>query len=353
MSVRHRLRGTWLGLGLALLVLALPSGALAHYTPQSGDQFTYSETVVLDQGVGNYTGYSENSAYTGSIHITSVLPNLTESASYQSSGTYQNSLGQGYPWAENGSFTFSASTFHYVQGTDNQTGYVNPFVWFFIDGALANGSAVTILNTPSLVISNDLAYPSPLSSTGYAKAVYVEGSGSYQRNDVYGVFTASYTWQAYYDPTTGYALGYTYTETDSDAAGDGFRLIDTAHDTQASFPVTAVSAPPPSGPPLGNGASSAFSTALAVALIVIVVLVVVVVVAVVLARRRHPSSLPRHSIPANPPMYAPPPPINLVPSGQPVPQVVLRETVRVPCRFCGTLIDSTALNCPKCGAPRT
>jgi RNA polymerase subunit RPABC4/transcription elongation factor Spt4 len=27
--------------------------------------------------------------------------------------------------------------------------------------------------------------------------------------------------------------------------------------------------------------------------------------------------------------------------------------VKVPCRYCGTLMDSTATVCPKCGAPRT
>ncbi|HEV8049715.1 MAG TPA: zinc ribbon domain-containing protein [Thermoplasmata archaeon] len=27
--------------------------------------------------------------------------------------------------------------------------------------------------------------------------------------------------------------------------------------------------------------------------------------------------------------------------------------MKVPCRYCGTLMDSTATVCPKCGAPRT
>lgn len=32
-------------------------------------------------------------------------------------------------------------------------------------------------------------------------------------------------------------------------------------------------------------------------------------------------------------------------------EVITREIVRIPCRFCGTLVDQTARRCPNCSAP--
>jgi rubrerythrin len=44
----------------------------------------------------------------------------------------------------------------------------------------------------------------------------------------------------------------------------------------------------------------------------------------------------------------------LTPSGQPaVQQIIIKETVKVNCRYCGSLIDSTAETCPFCGATRS
>ncbi|HZY93010.1 MAG TPA: zinc ribbon domain-containing protein [Thermoplasmata archaeon] len=326
-----------------------------QYLPKSGDGFSYQETITLSNGVGNYTGYTENSFYNGSIRVTSILPNATDSAVYQSSGTYRNNAGQSYPWSESGSFSFSARTFHYVQGTDNQTGYVNPYVWFYINSTAGQGSAVWLLNTQMNVVSIDSPFALGLSSTGYAASVLAEGNGSYQRHDVYGVFTAAYQWKANYDPSTGFVLGYVYSETDSDGAGDGFTMTDILTDSQTSFTVTPTAAPP------STGGGNALATYVGLG-VVILILVVIVVVAVLVLRRRSSratslgGTLPRHPVgPVPPPPAVPwtPPPLDLIPHDQPTPQVVLRETVRVPCRFCGTLIDSTATVCPKCGAPRT
>jgi zinc-ribbon domain len=94
--------------------------------------------------------------------------------------------------------------------------------------------------------------------------------------------------------------------------------------------------------------------------VVFVILLVAVVVWLLTRPRGRPRQLPQHAAAGNigfgppPPPYAysgGAPPINLIPSGQPVPQVVLRETVKVQCRYCGTLIDVTDKVCPNCGAP--
>ena len=88
-------------------------------------------------------------------------------------------------------------------------------------------------------------------------------------------------------------------------------------------------------------------------------LVVIVVVALLLAVTRRRTRLPTHSARGQvnftaPPVGPPPPPISLTPAGQPpVQQVVIKETVKVNCRYCGQLIDTTAATCPFCGAPRT
>jgi len=337
---------------LGLLLLPSAVGATgARYYPAAGDKFTYSETATVTNGQGNYSGYTETGSYTGSITVTAVQPNLTESASYQASGTYQNSLGANYPWSESGTFTFSASTFLYVQGTDNQTGYVNPWVWFYTDNTLGPGESFTILNTPMNVVTTSFPFPMASSSTGYVATIFAEGNGSYQRNDAYGNFAASYNWKAYFDPSTGYIVGYVYTEVDTDATGDGFTYTDTLTDTSTTFPLTSAAAP-------SSGSSSSSTPSfpwLVVVLVVVAVVVIVGVIAYALSRRKRPALARHPTVPApgTLPTYAPPPPINLIPRDQPpVQQVVIRETVKVPCQYCGTLIDSTATVCPKCGATR-
>jgi hypothetical protein len=353
------MRPAWMVVGLALLLLVGMPGASAgsaHYIPRSGDSFGYHETITLTNGVGNYTGYSESASYDGSITVNSVAPNGTEGASYQSSGRWSNNQGQSYPWSESGSFTFSVATYHYVQGTDNQTGYVNPFVWFYMNNSLGKGASFFVLNTQLTIVSTSYPFADSLSSTGYVQTIFAEGNGTYQRSDVYGKFTASYNYQGFFDPSTGYIVGYIYTETDSDASGDGFTWTDTVADSRTTFPLTNAAAPPP---PITIPPSQAPPLSLVVLTALLTLGIVVgVVLAVAFNRRRQGgmgrTPLPRHVEPGGPGLYAPPPPIDLTPRDQPtIQQVVMRETVKVPCRFCGTLIDSTATVCPKCGAPRT
>jgi hypothetical protein len=346
----------WL-LVIALALLAAPAVAVtpsvAHYTPQAGDHFGYYETWYLNQGTGNYSGYSEFSYINGTVSVTAVAANGTEAASYSNTDTWGNVTGAYYAWTSSGTFTFSATTYHYVQGTDNQTGYVNPYVWFYIDNTATVGATVNLLNTACEVIGTNVAYPTALSSTGYAATIETIGNGTFQRNDIYGAFDATYTWTSYFDPSTGYVVGYLYVEHDVNGA-NGFTITDTVRTTSTSYPLTATS-----GPASGGSGSSGLSPTEWIAIIAVVVIVIVVVIAVIAARSRR-SRLPRHSAggavsfgPAPPPMGAPPP-VHLTPSGQPaVQQIVIRETVKVPCRYCGTLMDSTATVCPSCGAPRT
>ncbi len=340
----------------AIFFLALLPAAVARPLPRAvnaGDQLAYTETIVLDGGVGNYTGYTEHSFINGSLHDTSLLANGSANTTYQSVTHWVSNAGQSEIVPVKGTFTFSPTTYHYVQGTDNQTGYVDPYVWFYMDSALRPGASFYVLNSELVVVGTNVSYPLASSPTGYVRTLFAEGNGTYQRNDVYGVFTATYTWKAYFDPGSGYIVGYLYTETDRDGTGDGFTWTDTLAATSTSYPLTPAAAPPPP-PPAGLDVAE-------VATIVVgaLVLVLVVVVAIwAVGRRRRGATLPRHGAPgtiaydrAN---FPSPPPLGLGQVAQPpVQQIVLQETVKTNCRYCGTLIDTTATVCPKCGAPRT
>ncbi len=351
----NRSGGAFLVVMLALALLlgpasaaAIPPGSvtpLARYVPQTGDHFAFAEIIAVGSGVGNYTGYNDATYVNGTVSVTATPPNQTESVAYNYPAHWKDNYGGSVYWNSSGTFTFSASTFHYVSGTDNQTGYVNPYVWFYVDNTLGVGATLYLLNTQFTVRSLDASYPVPLTTTGYALAIYAQGTGSYQRNDVYGIFTADYTWKAYFDPGTGYIVGYVYTEVDRDTSGNGFSVTDTLTVSSTSFTLTAA-APPPR-----NTSYTLTVPAAAIAAIIVVLVIVAFVVAVVLRARRR--RLPQHAGPIAPapPTGWTPPPLGL--GGSAPPQVVLRETVKVPCAFCGTLIDSTATVCPQCGAPRT
>jgi hypothetical protein len=342
-----------------LLLLAVPSAAATggHYIPQAGDRFHYYEVVSLGGGAGYYYGYTEQTYVNGTVGVTAVAANGTESASYANTNAWSNNQGQSEAWTASGAFTFSANSYLYVQGTDNQTGYTNPYVWFYMNSSAGQGAAFTVLNTPMRVVSRDASFGlgSPLNE--YVTAIFAEGNGSYERNDAYGVFNANYNWREYFDPTTGYVVGYVYTEQDSNPNGTSFSLTDSLYVTSTTYALT-----PGTAPPAASSSGGGIPTNLLIALVAVIVVVVILVLvwAVVRAHRRSP--LPRHSAGGAvtfgpPPVMAPPgapPPIRLTPSGQPaVQQIVIKETVKVNCRYCGALIDSTATNCPNCGAPRT
>ncbi len=352
---------TILAVTIAIPLLLMPSASAqgSHYTPRVGDNFRYYEVITLNGGTGNYTGYTEHTYVNGSMRIMSLQPqNGVAAASYYYSWKWHNSTGSRLSGNSSGSFTFSYDTFLYVNGTDNQTGYYRPSVWFYIDNTLGPSGTFYLLNTRMTVVSTARSYYLP-SSHGYVKTIFAEGSGSYQRNDVYGVFNASYRWDNYFDPSTGYIVAYVYTEHDTGASGNGFTYTDTLYVTSTSYALTPAAAP--SAPlPLNSGT---------LALLLVGALAAVAVVSVVFLRRRRRKGnepLPQHPAygnvsygrsaaehPPQPPdvQAHSPPPISFNPEQPPVQQIVIKEVVKVKCRYCGTLIDSTAQVCPACGAP--
>ena len=247
----------------------------------------------------------------------------------------------------------SPVTFLYINGTDDQTGYVNPTVWFVMDNSIPVGGTFSLLNTEMTVTSKSYSYYLPLQNEN-VNVIFAQGTSSYQRNDVYGQFTATYTWKAYFDPSTGYIVGYDYVEHDTNPSGDGFTYTESLHVTSTSYTLTAAPATATSSNSSGGNSGSTQYLGYIAALILVIIVIAIIIYAVSRRSRR----LPKHPYqqappPQSPPQTSTPENINLIPKQPEVQQIVIKEVVKVKCKFCGALIDSTAETCPICGAPRT
>ena len=330
-------------LSLSLFLAVYPVFVAATYVPHQGDYFNYHEVENLGSGTGSYAGYTEQTVVDGKETMNSVDANGVVSATYGYSYTWSNSSGSTETGSQSGTFTFSTDNFFYINGTDDQTGYVSPTVWFLMDNSISQGGTFTILNTEMTVTSRSYNYY--LSSQGKnVNTIFAQGASSYERNDNYGQFTATYTWKAYFDPTTGYIIGYEYVEHDTNPSGDGFTWTDNLYVTSTSYSLTAAVA----------GSSSAPVNVDLIAAIVLVIVVIVILIIALSRRSRRSlpkrSSMQEYSPPSQPPLA---PQIDLTPKQPAVQQIVIKEVVKVKCRYCGALIDSTAQTCPVCGAPRT
>jgi hypothetical protein len=334
-----------------LLSLALFSvHAFATYVPHQGDYFSYYEVQDVGSGTGDYSGYTEKTIVIGTENVNGVTVDGIVSAHYSYTWNFSSSEGSTDSGGSSGDFTFSSNTFLYVNGTDGQTGYVNPTVWFCMDSSTAEGDTFYLLNTAMTVISKNYSYYLP-SENRYVYAIFAQGNSNYQRNDEYGQFTATYTWKTYFDPSSGYIIGYDYTEQDTNPSGTGFTYTEKLYINSASYPLTTAPATNP------NENSDLMKNVVIIAAIVIVIIVIILAIFYAASRRRrlpkHPSQLPVYKPPSETPPPPPPEDINLTPKQPPVQQIVIKEVVKVKCLYCGALIDSTAEKCPFCGAPRS
>jgi len=336
---------------LLLSIALVSANAFATYVPHQGDYFSYYEVQNLGSGTGDYSEYTEQTIVNGTENVNGVTANGTVATYYSYSWSFSSSSSPTETGDSSGNFTFSSNNFLYINGTDDQTGYVNPTVWFCMDDSIPEGDTFTLLNTLMTVKSTNYSYFLP-SQNRSVYAIYAQGKSNYQRDDVYGQFTATYTWDTYFDPSSGYIIGYDYTEHDTNSSGTGFTYTENLYITSASYPLAT--AP--------TGVESAFGSTLAgvvfVALIVIVIIVIILIIWYAASRRRrrlpkHPSQQPMYTPPSESSSPPPPQDINLTPKQPPVQQIVIKEVVKVKCRYCGALIDSTAEKCPFCGAPRS
>ena len=352
------------GVVLLSFLLAIAIAANMHvvsaYAPQKGDYFNYSETISVNNGQGSYNGYTDQNQITGMEQMNSVSGSDV-SAFYNYTYQYSNNQGSSNSSSSSGNYTWSSSSFTYIDGTDNQVGYSKPtYVWFAINSSLPVGSTFYVLNTQLTVMSKNYSLQLPTEDNKYVQTIQALGTGEHQRNDDYGVFNASYTWNAYFDPSTGYIVGYNYLEHDNgqyQGQAASFTYTDNLYVTSTSYALTLASAP-------SNGNGSTVSntmnispdlTALSPYLVVGVGVLLIIALAIYAATRRRgkKDSLPKHS------PYVPPPTPSSTPweskidlGSRPSEQVVIRDVVKVNCKYCGTLIPSTAETCPYCGGNR-
>jgi len=230
---------------LLFLFLSLTTmrSASAAFSPKQGDFFRYTEMINLGNGTGNYLGYTENENATGGENVTGVSGSIV-SMNYGYSYTWHNSSGTTLTGSSGGPYTFSDTTFLYVNGSDNETSfggikYTDPAVWFAMNSSLPAGSNFTILNSQLKIVSRNATVFVPTQSV-IVSAILAQGSGSYQRNDIYGEFNAAYSWSVWYDPSTGYIIGYNYVEHDTNATGDGFTYSDKLYVSASSYPLSVL-----------------------------------------------------------------------------------------------------------------
>jgi len=344
--------------GAVLLAFLVAIAASAHsvsaFTPQKGDRFGYSETITVNNGQGSYTGYTDQTRITGMEQMNAVSGSDV-SASYSYSAQFSNNQGSSTSSSSSGDYMWSSSTFTYLNGTDNQVGYSKPtYVWFFMNSSLPVGGTFYALNTQFAVLSKDYSLQLPTEGNRSVQTIQARGTGQYQRNDAYGVFTASYTWYEYFDPSTGYIVGYSYVEQDNgqyQGRAGSFTYTDTLYVTSTSYNLAQA------------GASSVSITSTTIMesaldlgyLAPLAIMLVVVVVVAYAAIRRRKSSLPKHPYTPQTPTPAPPPTpweskVDL--GSKPPEEVVIRDVAKVNCKFCGTLIPTTVDRCPYCGGPR-
>ena len=323
--------------------------AFAVFVPQPGDYFSYYEVIDVGSGTGDYAGYTEHIIVTGTESVNGVTEDAIVSTHYSYTWDFSSNDGSTDSGGSSGDFTFSSNTFLYINGTDDQTGYVNPTVWFCMDSSIPEGGTFYLLDTLMTVKSSKYSYYLP-SEDRNVYAIFAQGNSNYQRDDEYGQFTASYTWNTYFDPASGYIIGYDYTEQNTNPSGSGFTYTEKLYITSASYQLNT--APPPN--PVGI--SEFINYVSIIAVILIVVAIILIIYAFSRNRRRlpkHPSQRPVYTPPSEQPTPLPPQDINLTPKQAPVQQIVIKEVVKVNCRYCGALINSTVERCPICGAPRT
>ncbi len=359
-GARLKASGALLSMFLVAVALAASAHPASAYTPQKGDRFDYSETVVVNNGQGSYVGYSDQTQVTGAEQVNSVTDSNV-SSHYSYSYQFSDNQGSSTSSSSAGNFTWSSRSFTYLNGTDNQVGYSKPiYVWFAMDPSIPVGGTFYALNTQFTVLSENYSFQLPTEGNKHVQTIQAKGVGQYQRNDSYGLFAASYTWYEYFDPSTGYVVGYNYVEQD-DGKYQGqvgsFTYTDSLYVTSTSYAL-APAATSTSNTTASTEAGATTSDLYIGYVPLLGILVVVAVVAAVISyavgkRRGRGEPLPKHS-PYTPPPAPPSTPweskIDL--GSTPPQQVVIRDVAKVNCRYCGTLIPSTVGTCPYCGGPR-
>ena len=318
-----------------LLVCATALGALhaSAYTPQAGDSFAYSETITVNNGGGSYAGYTDQSLITGTEQMNGVSGGIV-SASYDYSYQYSSNQGSTTAASSSGPYGWSAGNFTYVNGTDNQVGYSAPVYVWFAWTPRSRSEARSMSSTP-LHRAVEGLQPSPPDAGPVCRDDPGPGDRRVPARRLVRRIRASYTWLEYFDPSTGYIVGYNYVEQDNgqyQGLAGSFTYTDDLYVTSTSYALTVSALPQIQH----DDRRARLSTTDYIVLLAVVVLVIALVAAYAAIRRRGGEHLSRST--RRPRRHPNRPPLrSLRPRGQasgvdlgslPREQVVIREIPR-------------------------
>jgi RimJ/RimL family protein N-acetyltransferase len=218
-----------------VLALALPlvfSAYVAASPPRADDFFEYEYNTFVDEGAGDYTGYTDSMHSQARYSVGSVVGD-TVTLHGVGTWTFEGSDGTSQSGSTDVTPVFSLSTRQYLSGIDINSTILNPSVWFWIPSSVSVGKTIPVADEVLTVTS--------IAATVWLGAmprstVLLEGSGSYTRNDAYGVFAATYHDQYYFDRESGFIVSEQYTEQDTSFSAS-FRFRGEVYVRASSYPI--------------------------------------------------------------------------------------------------------------------
>ena len=93
-EARLKTSGALLSMFLVAVALVASAHPVSAYTPQKGDRFNYSETIIVNNGQGSYAGYNDQTQVTGTEQVNSVGESNV-SSHYSYSYKFSDNQGRG------------------------------------------------------------------------------------------------------------------------------------------------------------------------------------------------------------------------------------------------------------------
>src|SRR6059036_2173221 len=214
-------------LGTPLLLSFIAAGA----PPRTADFFEYNYNTYVDQGTDYYFGYSDKMISHARYTVQSVSGDLATVRGL-GSWTFDGSDGTHQSGVTDVTPVFSVSTRRYVSGIDVNAS-ANATVWFWVSMPLAQGQTLRILDDVFMVISTDATVWNGIIPH---RTVQLQASGTYTRDDAYGIYAATYTDRYYFDPDSGYVVAESYEERDTNPSAS-FRFRAEISLTASSYSV--------------------------------------------------------------------------------------------------------------------